>query len=112
MIATLSTVLCYVKIQNDCSKYFKTRLGLRQGDVLSTLIFNIVLKSIVRRAKLQTNGTVFKKQTQGRSQAAGREAFAELKKEANKEGLISTKVRLKSMILDVRQSVTFGYKTF
>jgi Reverse transcriptase (RNA-dependent DNA polymerase) len=53
-----------VKIQNDCSEYFETRQGLRQGDVLSTLFFNVVLEIIVRRAKLQTNGTIFNRQTQ------------------------------------------------
>jgi hypothetical protein len=63
-----------VKIQNDCSQYFENRQGLRQGDVL---------ESIVRRAKLQTNGNIFNKQTQilgytddidiiGRSQAANK----------------------------------------
>jgi hypothetical protein len=48
--ATLNTVLYCVKIQNDCSEYFETRQGLRQGDVLSQIIFNVVLESIVRRA--------------------------------------------------------------
>ena len=96
--ATLSTVLCCVKIQNDCSEYFETRQGLRQGDVLSTLLFNVVLEIIVRRAKLQANGTVFNKQTQilahaddidiiGRNQAAIRKAFLALEREANKVGL-------------------------
>jgi hypothetical protein len=36
--ATLTIVTCCVKIQNDCSKSFKIRDGLRQGDVLSTLM--------------------------------------------------------------------------
>jgi hypothetical protein len=34
--ATLTIVMCCVKIQNDCSKPFETRQGLRQADVLST----------------------------------------------------------------------------
>jgi hypothetical protein len=34
------------------------------GDVLSKLLFNVVLKAIERRAKLQTTGTVINKQTQ------------------------------------------------
>jgi hypothetical protein len=52
--ATLTTVKCCVKIQNDCSDLFKTRPRLREGDVLSTLLFNSVLEAIVLRAKLQT----------------------------------------------------------
>jgi hypothetical protein len=51
--ATLTTVTCCVKIQNKCSESFETRQGIRQGDVLSTLIFNVVLEVIVRRAYKQ-----------------------------------------------------------
>jgi hypothetical protein len=36
-----------VKIQNDCSESFETRQGLRQEDVLSTLLFIVVLEVIV-----------------------------------------------------------------
>jgi hypothetical protein len=50
--ATLTIVTCSVKIQKDCFVPFKTRQGLRQGDVLSTLLFNVVLEVIERRANL------------------------------------------------------------
>jgi hypothetical protein len=62
--ATLTIVPCCVKIQNDCSESFETRQELRQGDVLSTLLFNVVLEVIVRRANLQTTGTIYNKETQ------------------------------------------------
>jgi Reverse transcriptase (RNA-dependent DNA polymerase) len=76
-------------------EYFETRQGQRQGDVLSPLISNVVLDSIIRRAKLQTNGAIFNKQTQilgytddidiiGRSQAAVWEAFLALKEKRTK----------------------------
>jgi hypothetical protein len=68
--ATLTIVTCCVKIQNDCSVSFETRLGLRQGDVLSTL--NVVLEVIVRRANLQTTGTIYNKETQLLAYAAAR----------------------------------------
>jgi hypothetical protein len=55
---------CCVKIQNECLDPIETRQGLRQGDVLSTLFFNVVLEAIIRRAKLQTTGIIFNKQTQ------------------------------------------------
>jgi Reverse transcriptase (RNA-dependent DNA polymerase) len=81
-------VLCCVKIQNDCSED------------------NVVLEIIVRRAKLQTNGTIFNGQTQilayaddidiiGRSQAAVRDAYLALEREANKEGLKINKSKTK-----------------
>jgi Reverse transcriptase (RNA-dependent DNA polymerase) len=126
-----NTVLCCVKIQNNCSEYFQTRQGLRQRNVLSKLIFKVVLESIVRQAELQTNGTVFNKQTQilgnpndidimGRSQAAVREVFLALEREANKEGLKINESKTKHMIAagndttirEVGQSVAFGDKTF
>jgi hypothetical protein len=74
-----------VKILNDCSESFETRQGLRQGNELSTLLFNVVLEVIVRRANLQTTGTIYNKETQllayaddidivGRSQSAVRQS--------------------------------------
>jgi hypothetical protein len=44
--ATLTIVMCCVKIQNNCSESFGTRQGLRQGNVLSTLLFNVVLNHL------------------------------------------------------------------
>jgi hypothetical protein len=95
---TLTTVTCCVKIQNDCSDSFETRQGLRQGDVLSTLLFDVVLEVIVRRANLQTSGTIYNKETQllayaddkhivGMSQSAVRDAYLALEGEAAKVGL-------------------------
>jgi hypothetical protein len=83
---TLTIVTCCVKIQNDCSESSETLQGLGQGDVLSTLLFNVVLEVIVRRANLQTTGTISNKKTQlfactddidivGRSQSAVRNAY-------------------------------------
>jgi hypothetical protein len=91
-------VTCCVRIQNDCSKSFETQQGLRQGDVLSTLLFNVVLEVIVRRANLQTTGTIYNKETQllayaddidivGRSQPADRDAYLVLEIEPAKVGL-------------------------
>jgi hypothetical protein len=95
--ATLTIVTCCVKIQNDCSESFETRQGLRQGDVLSTLLFNVVLEVIVRRPNLQTTGTIYNKETQlyayaddidivGRSQSAVRDAYLALEREADNVG--------------------------
>jgi hypothetical protein len=120
-----------VKIQNDCSKSFETRQGLRQGDVLSTLLFNVVLEVIVRRAILQTTGTIYNKEIQllayaddidivGRSQSAVRDAYLALEEEAAKVGLKIYEEKKKYMIAarndttirDVGQSVTIGDKDF
>jgi hypothetical protein len=62
--ATLTIVTCCVKIQNDCSESFETRQGLRQGDILSTLLFNVALIVILRRANLQTTRTSYNRDVQ------------------------------------------------
>jgi hypothetical protein len=62
--ASLTFVTCCVKIQNDCSESFEILQGLGQGDVLSTLFFNVMLEIIVRRANLQTTGTIYNKEIQ------------------------------------------------
>jgi hypothetical protein len=91
--ATLTIMTCCVKIQNDCSESFETRQGLGQGDVLSTLLFNVVLEVIVRRANLQTTGTIYNKETEllayadtidvvGRSKSAVGNAYLALEGES------------------------------
>jgi hypothetical protein len=103
-IAMLTIVTCCVKIQNDCSESFETRQGLSQGDLLSTLFFNVVLEVIVRQTNLQTTGTIYNKETQllvfaddidivGKSQSS-----AVLEIEAVKVGLKINEQKTKYMI--------------
>jgi hypothetical protein len=52
-----------IKVNDDIGKYFQTRKGLRQGDPLSPMLFNIVadmLAIIIERAKIdgQIEGVV------------------------------------------------------
>jgi hypothetical protein len=122
--ATLTIVTCCVKIQNDCSESFETRKELRQGDVLSTLLFNVVLEVIVRQANLQTAGTIYNKETQllayadnldivSWSESAVRNTYLALEIEAAKVGLKINEQKTKYMIAarndrtirDVGQSV-------
>jgi hypothetical protein len=90
-----------------------------------------VLVVIVRRANLQTTGTISSEETQileyddfidivGRSQSAFRDAYLVLKGEAAKEGLKINEQKTKYMIAAqndrtiryVGQSVAIGYKHF
>jgi hypothetical protein len=85
--ATLTIVMCCATIQNDCSECFETRQGSRQGDVLvlSTLLFNVVLEVIVRRANrhnLQQRNT-----TTRICRSAVRDAYLAVEREAAKVGL-------------------------
>jgi hypothetical protein len=113
------------------SQSFETRQGLRQRDVLSTLLFNVVLEVIVRRAHLQTTDTIYNKEPQlltyaddidiiGRTQSAVQNAYLALEGEAAKVGLKINEQKTKYMIADrnettirdVRQSVAIGDKHF
>jgi hypothetical protein len=49
---TLSRVKCRNKIQNNQSAPFVTEKGLRQGDALACLLFNIALGKAVRDARI------------------------------------------------------------
>jgi Reverse transcriptase (RNA-dependent DNA polymerase) len=96
--ATLTDVRCCVKVQGSLSAEFEAKTGLRQGDELSTKLFNIALEGICRRAKVEMQGTIFKKSSQllgfaddidivGRNLRSVTDAYSRLEKEANKMGL-------------------------
>lgn len=96
--ATLSRVMCSVKVQGTTSGLFECRIGLRQGDELSTKLFNIALEGVFRRAGLERNGTIFTKSLQllgfaddvdivGRNIRSITEAYSKMEKEANNIGL-------------------------
>jgi sorting nexin-29 len=61
---TMANVECRVKIQSDLSNSFETHKGLRQGDALACLLFNLALEKVVRDSGINTNGTIFYKSVQ------------------------------------------------
>jgi hypothetical protein len=46
---TLETTYNKVKIQNKLSRQLMTKTGMRQGDSLSTVLFNITLEKVLRQ---------------------------------------------------------------
>ncbi|XP_013163277.1 PREDICTED: uncharacterized protein LOC106114561 [Papilio xuthus] len=61
---TLQNTKCKVKVESDYSEPFYTFNGLRQGDALSCLLFNVVLEKCIRDSKIVTSGTIFYKSVQ------------------------------------------------
>jgi hypothetical protein len=53
-----------VKIQSDTSSEFTIDRGLRQGDVLSTQLFNITLEKIMRSIEISRGGMIFNRSLQ------------------------------------------------
>jgi len=56
---TMENTQSQVRIQSDLSDLITTKKGLRQGDSLAWLLFNLALEKVVRNAGIQTSGTIF-----------------------------------------------------
>ena len=106
MEITLKTVKCRIKNGNDLLEPFMMDKGLKQGDGLSCLLFNIALEKIIRDAKLETKGTIYSKSIQilayaddvdivGRTINSIKEAFLALSKAASNMGLTINKEKTK-----------------
>ena len=57
----MSGVMCCIKIQGSYSEFFESKGGLRQGDALSTTLFNLALEGIMRKSGINGGGTIFNK---------------------------------------------------
>ncbi|XP_055626490.1 LINE-1 retrotransposable element ORF2 protein isoform X1 [Toxorhynchites rutilus septentrionalis] len=55
--ATMNGVRCSVRISGELSESFETHRGLRQGDGISCLLFNVALEGVMRRAGFNMWGT-------------------------------------------------------
>lgn len=61
---TLHNVTSCVRIRNRLSESFTTADGLRQGDPLASLLFNIVLEKAVRSSNVNVHNTIYRKSVQ------------------------------------------------
>jgi sorting nexin-29 len=106
--ASLNGSKCRVKLGNDLSDPFEVREGLKQGDALSTLLFNVALEGAMRRAGIQSSRTLATNMVQilafaddvdivGRRHTDVVEAYTSLKREAAKIGLLVNEEKTKYM---------------
>ena len=106
--ATLNGSKCRVKLGSDISDPFEIREGLKQGDALSTLLFNVALEGAMRRAGIQSSRTLATSMVQilafaddldiaGRRHADVVDTYTSLKREAAKIGLIINEDKTKYM---------------
>ena len=95
---TMDGARCSVKISGRESDSFDLPQGLRQGDGISCLCFNIALEGVVRRAGFNMRDTIFSKSNQficfvddmnivGKTFEAVAEKYTSYKREAERVGL-------------------------
>ena len=106
--ATLDRVMCHVRISRELAEPFESRRGLRQGDGLSCALFNIGLEGVVRRAGIDTSGSIFNKAVQllayaddidiiARNPETVKDVYTRLKAEARRIGLAMNTTKTKYM---------------
>lgn len=107
--ATLDGSKSSVRISGETSDSFVTLDGLKQGDALSNLLFNIALEGAIRRSGVQRNGTIINKSYMllgfaddidiiGVDRRAVEEAFVPFKRETERIGLIINSVKTKYLV--------------
>ncbi|XP_066900690.1 uncharacterized protein [Halyomorpha halys] len=98
-----------VQIQGNLSEGFNSQNGVRQGDSLACLLFNIGLENVIRESKVQNIGTIFNHMVQilgyaddiviiGRSKAVVEETFFTLDEATKKLELDVNTNKTKYMI--------------
>jgi sorting nexin-29 len=108
VLNTLKNSKCQIKIQNNLSDPVEIKNGLRQGDALACLLFNIALEKVIRDANINTRGTIFFKSVQilayaddidiiARTETAMKEAFTKSEKAAKKTHLNINQEKTKYM---------------
>ena len=92
--------MCSVQIQSHLLEPISTTCGMRQGDALACLLFNIVLQKVIWDSGIQTRGTIFSKTVQilayaddidlmARTIPGLNETFLNLEKYARNMGLVT-----------------------
>jgi hypothetical protein len=87
-----------VKVQTELTDTFEIRQGLKQGDGLAPMLFNLTLECVIRKLPADANGTLEYKMNQvvgyaddicllGRSARSVNEVYEALKVTAEKTGL-------------------------
>jgi len=103
-----------VKVQNELSERFHIRNGLRQGDALACILFNITLEKIKRDANINQCGNIFYKSVQilayaddidiiSRSPKSLQEATIVLDRAARRMGMELNQAKTKYMICGTKK---------
>ena len=98
-----------MKIQGQLTREFEVRRGLRQGDAMSTTLFNLCLEYIIRKIQLNPGGTIYTRSLQvmafaddvillGRNPGAVTETLQQMREDLRHLGLRINNEKTKYMI--------------
>lgn len=107
---TLTDTQNKVAAEGGISHSFRGRIGVRQGDPLSTVLFNIVLEAVIRDSEIQTQGIIYQRKQQiiayaddvalmTRSKTELEKAFSKVEKAASLYGLKINEDKTKYLIM-------------
>lgn len=103
---TMERTVAYIRTEEGETEVFEINSGVRQGDALSAMLFNIVIEKIVK--ELDAKGSITTKEGQilayaddivimARTRRRMEEIFKELRKKAKKMGLLVNQSKTKYM---------------
>lgn len=106
-----------MKLGSNVSESFQTTNGLRQGDALACILFNIALEKAVKDSGINTAGTIFNRSSStlayaddldivGRTPAEVKDGFANLERAAADIGLKVNAEKTKCMKISNPSSFT------
>ena len=105
---TLDNTSCKVLVEGQVSESFRVERGLKQGDPVSPILFNLVLEGIIRRGGLFRTGVIYRQKHQllayaddivivTRTRNELRQVFQRLVTEAKRIGLRINETKTKFM---------------
>jgi sorting nexin-29 len=116
----MNNTQCRVNIQNRLSELNNVKKGVRQGDALACLLFNVALEKFIRDVAVNIRGTIFYKSVQilayaddvdviRRTKTAMIETFSILEKAANGMKLFINQEKTKYMSITKKSHPSYPH---
>jgi hypothetical protein len=105
MKSTMTETKAQVRIQGQLTEEFEVKHGIKQGDGLALILFNLGLEYIISKLTVSTNSTLVQIVSyaddiniMARTFKAAKETFEELTRKANELGLVVNESKTKWMV--------------